>query len=169
MQNNSFFNTEFTPSKILEQLYQEASVAGNYYASPAKPPVMRCDVSQNLRAYFNKLITVPFRDCGFLKTPPNSTYPVHTDSFRITALNMLMVDFDTTFETCIWDTLTNQTKRHIVPYVKDQFMIMNVMNPHGVINKNKELQRIILSIGILDYDYATILNLHKENKLFNTL
>lgn len=164
MQNNSFFNTEFTPSEILEQLYQEAAT-GNYYSSPAVPPVMRCDVSPGVREYFKKLINVPFRDCGFLKTPPNSVYPIHRDCFRITALNMLMVDTDTNFETCIWEGNSNQ--RHIVSYSKDQFTILNVMNSHGVINKSKELHRIILSIGILDYDYASILNLHKENKLFN--
>ena len=167
MQNKSFFNTEFTPSEILEQLYREAPVDSNYYESPAEPPVTRCDVSQDVREYFKKLITVPFRDCGFLKTLPNSIYPVHTDSFRITALNMLMVDTDINFKTCIWETNPNQPIPHVVPYVKDQFMILNVLNPHGVINKSKELHRIVLSIGILDYDYASILNLHKENKLFN--
>jgi hypothetical protein len=167
MQNNSFFNTEFTPSEVLKQLYREAEVAANYYASPAVPPVMRCDASQGVREYFKKSISVPFRDCGFLKTPPNSVYPVHTDSFRITALNMLMVDTDINFETCVWESAPYQTKPHVVPYVKDQFMILNVQNPHGVINKSKELHRIILSIGILDHDYASILNLHKENKLFN--
>jgi len=167
MQNNSFFNTEFTPSEVLDQLYQEASVASNYYASPAKPPVMRCDVSKDVKEYFKKIISVPFRDCGFLKTPPNSVYPVHTDTYRITALNMLMVDTDINFETCVWETNPYQPKPHVVPYVKDQFMILNVRSPHGVINKSKELHRIILSIGILDHDYASILNLHKENKLFN--
>jgi hypothetical protein len=126
---------------------------------------MRCDVSRSLREYFKKFITVPFRDCGFLKTPPNSIYPKHTDSLRITALNMLMVDIDMNFETSIWETTSNT--QHIVPYVRDQFMIMNVMNPHGAINKSKELYRITLSIGILNYDYTDILNLHKENKLFN--
>jgi hypothetical protein len=166
MQDNLFFNTAITPSEILEQLYREAAVDSNYYDSPVKPPVLRCDVSKDIREYFKKIITVPFRDCGFLKTPPNSVYPIHKDAFRITALNMLMVDVDINFETCIWEVNSNQTSRHVVPYVKDQFMIMNVMNPHGVINKSKELHRIILSIGIPDYDYATILNLHKVDKLF---
>jgi hypothetical protein len=167
MQDNLFFNSKFTPIDILDQLYQEAAVDSNYYASPASPPVMRCDVSDDIRKYFKKLIAVPFRDCGFLKTPPNSIYPTHKDSFRTAALNMLMVDVDTNFETVIWEVNPVYAKQHSVPYVKDQFMIMNVMSPHGVINKSKELHRIILSIGIPDYDYASILNLHKENKLFN--
>jgi hypothetical protein len=167
MKDSLFFNTAITPSEILEQLYHEASIDSNYYESPAKPPVLRCDVSQDVRKYFEKLISVPFRDCGFLKTPPKSVYPIHKDTFRITALNMLMVDVDINFETCMWEVNSNQTNRHVVPYVKDQFMIMNVMNSHGVINKSTELHRIILSIGILDYNYDVILNLHKENKLFN--
>jgi hypothetical protein len=166
MQDNLFFNTAITPSEILEQLYREAAVDSNYYDSPVKPPVLRCDVSKDIREYFKKIITVPFRDCGFLKTPPNSVYPIHRDTLRTAALNMLMVDVDTNFETLIWEVNPVYAKQHSVPYVKDQFMIMNVMRPHGVINKSKELHRIILSIGIPDYDYATILNLHKVDKLF---
>jgi hypothetical protein len=166
MQDKLFFNTAITPSEILEQLYREAAVESNYYNSPVKPPVFRCDVSKDIREYFKKVITVPFRDCGFLKTPPNSVYPIHRDTLRTAALNMLMVAVDTNFETFMWDANPTQAKQYIVPYVKDQFMIINVMNPHGVINKSKELHRIILSIGIPDYDYATILNLHKADKLF---
>jgi hypothetical protein len=165
MQDNLFFNSKVTPTDVLDQLYQEAAVDSNYYASPAKPPVMRCDVSDNVRQYFEKLIAVPFRDCGFLKIPPNSTYPTHRDSFRITALNMLMVDINDEFETFMFAGGT----RHTVTYIKNEFTILDVMSFHGVINKSKELHRIVLSIGIKEHDYATVLNLHKENKLFNRL
>lgn len=169
MQDNLFFNSKFTPIDVLDQLYQEASVNDNYYASPAKPPVMRCDVSDDIRKYFKKLIAVPFRDCGFLKIPPNSIYPTHKDSFRLTALNMLMVDANNDFETFMFDISSVGASKHSVTYVKNEFTILNVMSLHGVINKSKDLHRIVLSIGIKEYDYATVLNLHKENKLFNSL
>jgi hypothetical protein len=166
MQDDLFFNTTVTPIDILDRLYQESSVDSNYYPSPAKPPVMRCDVSEEVRQYFKKLLAVPFRDCGFLKTPPSSVYPTHRDSFRTTALNMLMVDNNKDFETFMFE---DNATRHAVPYAKNEFMILNVMSLHGVINRSKDLHRIVFSIGIPDYDYATILNLHRENKLFKTL
>jgi len=123
MHDNLFFNTAITPLEILDQLYQEAAVTSNYYESPANPPVMRCDVSQGVREYFKKLITVPFRDCGFLKTPPNSVYPIHKDSFRITALNMLMVDPDKDFNTFMLNIGPKKIDQLSVPYVKNQFMM----------------------------------------------
>jgi hypothetical protein len=167
MKDSLFFNTATTPSEILEQLYYEAAVDSNYYKSPANPPVMRCDVSKDIRDYFKKLITVPFRDCGFLKTPPNSVYPLHKDTFRITALNMLMVDPDDEFDTFVLDINSKGITRHAVPYVKNQFMLLNVMNPHGVINKSKEVERIVLSIGITDTDYQTCLQKLLKKELFN--
>lgn len=169
MQDNLFFNSKFTPIDILDQLYQEAAVDSNYYASPARPPVMRCDVSDDIRKHFKKLIAVPFRDCGFLKIPPNSIYPTHKDSFRLTALNMLMTDANNDFETFMLDISSPGASRHSVTYVKNEFTILNVMSLHGVINKSKDLHRIVLSIGIKKHDYATVLNLHKENKLFTSL
>jgi hypothetical protein len=167
MQDNLFFNTEVTPIEILDQLYKEASIDSNYYESPAIPPVMRCDVSREVREYFKKFIAIPFRDCGFLKTPPNSIYPLHKDSFRITALNMLMVDQDEDFETFMLGTTSKGFTRHHVPYVKSQFMMLNVMNPHGVINKSKSVERIVLSIGITDADYQTCLQKFLKKELFN--
>lgn len=167
MQDNLFFNTSIIPVDVLDQLYQEAAVDSNYYKSPANPPVMRCDVSQDVREYFKKLITVPFRDCGFLKTPPDSIYPVHKDTFRITALNMLMVDPDDDFNTFMLDINSKGVTRYKVPYVKNQFMMLNVMNPHGVINKSKDVERIVLSIGITDTDYQTCLQKFLKKELFN--
>jgi hypothetical protein len=166
MQDDFFFNTSITPHEILEQLYLESAIDNNYYASPANPPVMRCDVSNDVRQYFKKLITVPFRDCGFLKIPAKSVYPTHQDSFRITALNMLMVDADNDFETFMFDTSSTSTFKYSVSYIRNKFTILNVMRPHGVINKSLNLDRIVLSIGIREHNYATVLNLHKENKLF---
>jgi hypothetical protein len=166
MQDNLFFNSKFTPTDLLDQLYREAAVDENYYASPTKPPVIRCDASEDVRQYFKKLISIPFRDCGFLKIPPDSIYPTHKDFFRITALNMPMVDTNDDFETFIFDV---DATRHKVTYVKNEFTILNVSSAHGVINKSKELPRIVLSIGFIKHDYTTVLNLHKENKLFNTL
>lgn len=167
MKDNLFFNTGVTPIEVLSQLYQESAVESNFYQSPAVPPVLRCDVSNDIRQYFKKLITIPFRDCGFLKTPPSSVYPIHIDAFRTTALNMLMVDTSSDFETFIIEKKEHSFTRYIVSYIKNQFMILNVMSLHGVINKSTNLHRTVLSIGFPNHDYSTVLKLHKEHKLFN--
>jgi len=41
------------------------------------------------------------------------------------------------------------------------------MNPHGVINKSKTIERIVLSIGITDVDYQTCLQKLLKKELFN--
>jgi hypothetical protein len=169
MQDELFFNTGFSPSAILEKLYQEASIEENYYWSPARPPVMRCDVSEAIRDYFKRLINAPFNDCGFLKTYPNSVYPIHKDTFRITALNMTLMDDNPDFTTQVVGAKLGTVYKYPVTYVKDEFTILNVSQLHHVTNKSQSLTRTILSIGFKDCDYSTLLRLHLEGKLFNDL
>lgn len=167
MTDTLFFCTGVSPTKILDRLYQEASVESNYYWSPAKDSVLRCDVSTELRDYFKELINVPFRDCGFLVTKPNTVYPMHVDWFRKSALNMLMVDNHPDFKTAIIEKVNNEQKEHNVSYVKNEFTLLNVSKLHGVSNTSNSLTRIMLSIGLNLDNYDTVLDLHKKNKLFN--
>lgn len=169
MQDELFFNTGFSPKDILEKLYQESSIENNYYWSPAKPPVMRCDVSQEIRNYFKSLINVPFNDCGFLKTYPKTVYPIHKDSFRIAALNMTLMDDNPDFLTQSMKIKSGEFHKYSVTYVRNEFTILNVSELHHVINKSQTLTRTIFSIGIKDSDYSTLLKLHLEKKLFNDL
>jgi hypothetical protein len=78
-----------------------------------------------------------------------------------------MVDSDDEFDTFMLDINSKGITRHSVPYVKNQFMLLNVMNPHGVINKSEEVERIVLSIGITDTDYQTCLQKLLKKELFN--
>jgi hypothetical protein len=169
MKDELFFNTGFSPVGILEQLYQEASVDENYYWSPAVPPVHRCDVSEEIRNYFKSLINVPFNDCGLLKTYPNTVYPIHKDSFRITALNMTLMDDNPDFTTQVVGVKLGTVYKYPVTYVKDEFTILNVSQLHHVTNKSQSLTRTILSIGFKDCDYSTLLRLQLEGKLFNDI
>jgi len=169
MQDELFFNTGFSPVGILDKLYQEAGVEENYYWSPAVPPVMRCDVSQEIRDYFKKLINVPFNDCGFLKTYPNTVYPIHKDSFRITALNMTLMDYNSDFLTQVVEVKSGKVYKYPVTYVRNEFTILNVSQLHHVTNKSQTLTRIILSMGFKDSDYSKLLQLHSEGKLFNAI
>jgi hypothetical protein len=167
MSEKLYYNTSIGPEEILKELIYESTLHDNYYLSPARPPVLRSDVSKEIRKYLEKFIKVPFYDCGFLKTLPNSTYPLHIDGFRICALNMLISDSDINFETFVVSTNEyNKIQKFIVPYVQNKFTILNVMKPHGVFNRSPDQNRIILSIGIKAYDYNSVLKLFLENKLF---
>jgi hypothetical protein len=169
MQDELFFNTEFSPTGILDKLYQEASVEENYYWSPAQPPVMRCDVSDEIRDYFKRLINVPFNDCGLLKTYPNTIYPIHKDSFRITALNMTLMDDNPDFVTQVIGVKFGKVHKYPVTYVRNEFTILNVSQLHHVTNKSQTLTRTILSMGFKECDYATLWRLQLEGKLFNDI
>jgi hypothetical protein len=169
MKDELFFNTGFSPVRILDKLYQEANTEENYYWSPAVPPVMRCDVSDELRSYFKSLINAPFNDCGLLKTYPNTIYPMHKDSFRITALNMTLMDDNPDFLTQVVGAKFGKVHKYPVTYVKNEFTILNVSQLHHVTNKSQTLTRTILSIGFKECDYSTLLKLHSEGKLFNDL
>jgi hypothetical protein len=170
MTSNLFYNTGIQPEKILDQLYLESQVEKNYYWSPAVPPVFRCDVSPFLKSFFTKFINVPISDAGFLKNFPKSQYPTHKDTFRIVALNMLMVEPNENFITSVYEINLREKKfnQHVVNYVKNQFTILNVSEPHSVMNKTTNSHRIMLSIGIKTHTYTELMDLHSKNKLFNT-
>lgn len=167
MQDDFFLNTEISPKEIIDQLYFESSIESNYYLSPASIPVKRCDVSKDIRKYFEKFITIPFADCGFLKTYPKTRYPMHKDEFRIAALNMIMMDQNTDFETTVMNVENGKIEKYQVIYEKDKFTILNVMKLHGVLNKSSSLTRTVLSIGFKEHDYFSVVKLFQNKKLFN--
>lgn len=169
MLDSHFYCTSITPSKeVLELLYNEASIDKNYYLSPARPPVLRCDVSLEIRKYFSNFFNIEFSDCGFLKSIPKFIYPTHTDSFRITALNMPMFDDNNLFESYVID-MSNPIIKKPIYYKKDYFTILNVMKYHGVINHSQAESRIMLSIGIKNISYDKILDMYKKNQLLNVI
>jgi hypothetical protein len=144
-------------------MYQEASVAENYYLSPAN--VLRCDVSPFLRTELSKIINVPFNCCGFLKTPPLKTYPIHVDVFRTAAINMPMFEETAGFNSFVF----SDSKLMSIEYKTNYFTMLNVMKPHGVKNESTEKERIILSIGFKNYSYDTLLKSFKEGTLINDI
>lgn len=110
-----------------------------------------------------KLFSVPFNDCGFLKTLPNSKYPIHKDVFRKAAVNLPLFDFNTNFRSFIVSP-----KEFIdVNYSKDNFLLLNVLEYHGVTNISTDKERIVLSVGFKDHSYEDLFKLHQEKKFLN--
>ena len=154
---------DYSPKHLLDMMYEEASRSENYYLSPVN--VLRCDVSKSLRTELTKIINVPFADCGFLKTAPMQTYPVHIDKFRISAINMPLFEDVEGFESFV---ITGKGIESI-NYKRNQFTLLNVMKPHGVENKNLEKERIILSIGVKNNPYDELILMHKKGTLINAI
>ena len=161
MIDDYFLNLNYSPVHLLSTMYQEASVAENYYLSPVN--VLRCDVSPFLRTELSKLINAPFADCGFLKTPPLKTYPMHIDAFRIAAINMPM--FEGTLG--VKSFMFTGKRLEAIEYKTDSFTILNVTKLHGVKNENTEKERIILSIGFKNNTYSTLKEMYYNGELIN--
>ena len=161
MMDNYFLSLDYSPEHLLSIMYEEASVAENYYMSPAK--VLRCDVSLFLRKELTKLINAPFTCCGFLKTPPLYIYPIHTDVFRIASINMPVFEETVGFQSYMY----TDNKLEPIDYRTNNFTLLNVMKPHGIENKNPERERLMLSIGFKNHSYNTLREMHYNGELIN--
>ena len=151
----------YTPIHLLETMYYEASCVDNYYLSPVN--VLRCDVSPYLRKELSKVINAPFSCCGFLKTLPMTSYPIHTDKFRIAAINMPLFEETIGFDSGMYI----EKKMGAVNYKTNYFTMLNVTKPHYVTNQNPDKERIILSIGFKNNSYNDLKEMHHTQELIN--
>lgn len=156
-----YISLNYSPVHLLEMMYNESKCTDNYYLSPVN--VLRCDVSPALRQELSKIINAPFSDCGFLKTKPLQTYPIHIDAFRIAAINMPMFEETEGFNSMIFTGKKIET----IKYNANHFTLLNVMKPHGVQNNNTEKERVILSIGFKNNSYNELLQKFKGGDLIN--
>ena len=160
MQNYYIF-LNYTPIHLLETMYDEASRSDNYYLSPVN--VLRCDVSTYLRTELSKIINAPFFDCGFLKTPPLKTYPIHVDKFRIAAINMPMFEETEGIDSSMF----TGKKMEAIAYKTNYFTMLNVTKPHYVKNQNPDSERIMLSLGFKNNSYSELKEMYHKKELIN--
>lgn len=163
MSDRFFKNLDFSPQEILDQIYEESSKQDNYYLSPVG--VWRCDVSEQLRTKLSTLFSVPFNDCGFLKTLPRSKYPIHKDVYRKSAVNMPLFDFNPDFRSFV----VASQKFVNIDYSRNKFLLLNVLEYHGVDNKSLDEERVVLSIGFKDHSYEDLFSLHQQGKFLNVV
>jgi hypothetical protein len=152
---------------VREKLYQALNYAienNSFYESPSKQ--MRHDVSKELRKEIQDILPFAISDCGFFKNEPGWDYPVHIDTRRFFAINMLMVDDHNDFENVFYlddpslaDYVDGTNKEKFrIPYVKDQLVLINTKKYHSVKNKSADKTRYVLSIGNVDTSYDIIKN-----------
>ena len=163
MNENYFLQLNYSPAHLLEMIFTEANCTKNYYLSPVN--VWRCDVSKELREGLSNIINTPFNDCGFLKTKPLQNYPIHTDVFRIAAINMPLFEETIGFKSFVF----TGEKIETIKYTSNYFTLLNVMKPHGVINSNTEKERVMLSIGFKNNSYDDLVKRFKDGLLINDI
>lgn len=159
--DNYYLFLNYIPIHLLDTIYEEASCADNYQLSPAN--VLKCNASSYLQTELSKIINVPFTCCGFLKMLPMTSYPIHADIFRITAINLPLFEETVGFECCMF----TGKKMDTVYYKTNHFTMLNVTRPHYVKNQNPNKERIILSIGFKNNNYDELKEMHQNKKLIN--
>ena len=163
MNENYFLQLNYSPAHLLEMIYAEASCTENYYLSPVY--IWRCDVSKELQTELSKTINAPIFDCGFLKTKPSKQYPLHVDTFRIAAINMPLFEETVGFKSFVFTGKKIET----IKYTSNYFTLLNVMEPHGVLNGNTEKERIVLSMGFKNNSYDDLVKRFKDGLLINDI
>ena len=151
----------YTPTHLLETMHNEASCVDNYYLSPVN--VLRCDASSYLRTELSKIINAPFTCCGFLKTLPMTSYPTHTDKFRIAAINMPLFEETPKFDSSMFVGKSFEA----IKYKTNYFTMLNVTKPHYVNNQNPDKERIMLSIGFKNNSYDELRKMYHKKELIN--
>lgn len=136
---------------FIDDVYAELGAA-NFYRS--KTGQNRSDVSPSLRAKFQSVLPFNIYCCGFFRNVPGWIYPMHKDSYRLCALNILVADPSDKFETCCFDE-----KRIVVgtiPHERNIPILLNTKRFHSVVNRDPDRTRFVLSIGCVDESYEVV-------------
>jgi len=114
----------------------------------------RLDLCDDINSIITE--TMPFKvsDIGIFKNIPNSHYPLHKDSVRRFAVNMALVDNHPDFDVAF--TNADKTETYPIPYVKNQFVLINTQKFHYIKNNSVDTDRYCVSIGCTTDHYTTI-------------
>lgn len=131
---------------INEYLYKNIE---NFYVSPHKQ--VRLDITGNLKNNLEEIFSFfPISDMGIFQNYPNTFYPLHKDTDRQFAINMLL-NTDSDFDAGFLDVEVNKISP--IPYICNQFLIINTKKFHYIKNRSTSKSRFCVSIGCTDIDY----------------
>lgn len=111
---------------------------------------------------FSQFMPFEISDYGCFKNVPEWIYPVHKDTNRTFAMNMLLSPVNSDFEALFYND--DKTESWSIPYIQNQWILLNTKKYHSVKN-NSTVNRYIISIGCTNIDYSDILNTFKTNNL----
>jgi hypothetical protein len=148
---DEYFYKLDTPFTFMDKIYAELDSA-IWYESKYKQ--CRFDVSQELRSIIQESVPFKISCCGFFKNEPGWKYPLHRDSVRYTAINILLVEPCDEFNVYFYsDDLKTKI---LVPYIKDEPLLINTKKLHMVSNTSVDKIRYVLSIGCIEQTYDEV-------------
>lgn len=100
------------------------------------------------------------------KFEPNINYRWHTDKIRHSAINMVIDGFDSFCAFGTPNVNSMFTDVYKLEHKPDTYYVINVKKHHTVFNFHKK--RYLLSIGIPDMSYDSVLSYFFEKKLIDT-
>jgi len=139
------------PFPVMDEIHNELNTA-TWYTSKYKQ--CRSDVSQDLRTKIQDLIPFDIHCCGFFKNEPSWNYPIHKDTERYAAINILLVDPCDKFNVFFYPD--NFKTKILAPYVKDELLLINTKKFHSVANNSNTKTRYLMSIGFAKNTYDEI-------------
>jgi hypothetical protein len=136
-------------SKINEYIQQNKD---KFYLSNSK--LLRLDFNYDINSIINKIMPFTVSDAGVFRNPPGWNYPVHRDSVRKFAVNMVLVDEHPDFDVRFVNP--SKTETYPIHYIKNQFVLINTQQFHYVKNNNINIDRYCVSIGCTSDSYSNI-------------
>jgi hypothetical protein len=100
-------------------------------------------------------------DAGIFKNPPGWVYPVHKDSRRQFAMNLLLSDPDPDFEVNFYSE--DLSTKFLIPYVKNKWVLINTKKFHGVKNNSSTKDRYTISVGCISKTYHEIIEVFQAS------
>jgi hypothetical protein len=146
-----YFSKLNIPFPVMDLIYDELRTVNWYTSSTGQ---CRGDVSAELRSKIQKVITLKIYCCGYFKNDPGFKYPIHKDSARRAAINILLVDNCDEFNIFFYsDDLKTKI---LVPYIRDDLLLINTKKFHSVNNTSLTKTRYLMSIGFVENTYDEI-------------
>jgi hypothetical protein len=136
---------------FIDKIYSELNSA-IWYESKYKQ--VRFDVSNELRSMIQESVPFNIDCCGFFKNEPGWIYPLHRDSVRYTAINVLLVEPCDEFHAHFYSD--DLKTKMLIPYTKDEPLLINTKKLHMVSNTSLDKIRYVLSIGCVEQTYDEV-------------
>jgi hypothetical protein len=156
---SDYFTQLDLPTDIVSEITDFIeSNSDNFFIS--KLSQNRLDFNSRLIIKLSELIPFSISDGGVFKNSPGWNYSIHKDKDRQCALNMLLTDNIDDFEAMVYND--NRVPIKIIPYVKNQWLLLNTKKFHSVKNNSLTETRYNISIGRTIQDYYKV-----KDKLLN--
>jgi len=131
----------------------------NFHYSPTNQ--FRINFQDDLDKKIRSIMPFEVSDMGVYQNYPGWDYPIHKDVIRKFAINMLLSDENPDFEVNFLNE--DKTEKYPIPYIKNQFVMLNTQKFHYVKNNSKSVSRFCVSIGCTSIDYKTIKKTFSDN------